>query len=86
MPTDSTGKVNVTVSINNTNYTANVTNGSARVIIPNLPAGVYNATVYYSGDDKYHSAVKTVEVVVEKIDNYEFTVTPVNIYVGQNDD
>ena len=85
LPTDSTGKVNVTVSINNTNYTANVTNGSARVIIPNLPAGVYNATVYYSGDDKYHSAVKTVEVVVEKIDNYEFTVTPVNIYVGQNE-
>ena len=85
LPDDTTGNVTVTVSINNTNYTANVTNGTAHVDIPNLPAGVYNTTVYYSGDDKYHSAVKTVEVIVEKVDEYEFTVTPVDIYVGQNE-
>ncbi|MBO5152106.1 MAG: Ig-like domain repeat protein, partial [Methanobrevibacter sp.] len=85
LPDDTTGNVTVTVSINNTNYTANVTNGTAHVDIPNLPVGVYNTTVYYSGDDKYHSAVKTVEVIVEKIDEYEFSVVPVDIYVGQNE-
>uniref|UniRef100_UPI00388F1083 Ig-like domain repeat protein n=1 Tax=Methanobrevibacter sp. TaxID=66852 RepID=UPI00388F1083 len=85
LPDDTKGNVTVTVSINNTNYTANVTNGTAHVEIPNLPAGVYNTTVFYSGDNKYHNATKTIEVIVQKIDVYEFTVTPSDIFVGENE-
>lgn len=85
LPTDATGNVTVTVSINNTNYTANVTNGSARVIIPGLPHGVYNTTVFFSGDDKYHNGTKVIEVIVKKVSEYPFTVTPTDIFVGQNE-
>ena len=85
LPYETTGNVTVTVSINNTNYTANVTNGTAYVVIPGLPVGVYNTTVYYSGDDKYHNATKTIEVIVEKVDVYTFTVTPKDIHVGEEE-
>ncbi|MBR0270466.1 MAG: Ig-like domain repeat protein [Methanobrevibacter sp.] len=85
LPTDSSGNVTVTVSINNTNYTANVTNGTARVVIPNLPEGIYNTTVFFSGDNKYHNATKVIEVTVVKIDSYAFDVTPENIYVGSEE-
>ena len=51
VPSDATGKV--LVKINGVGYYADVINGRAKVIIPDLPAGEYTATVYYQGDDKY---------------------------------
>ena len=85
LPTDAAGNVTVTVSINNTNYTANVTNGTARVVIPNLPEGIYNTTVFFSGDDKYHNATKFIEVAVVKRDSFAFDVIPENIFVGSEE-
>ena len=51
VPSDATGKV--LVKINGVGYYADIINGKAKVIIPDLPAGKYTATVYYQGDDKY---------------------------------
>ncbi|WP_407377634.1 Ig-like domain-containing protein, partial [Methanobrevibacter sp.] len=65
LPNDATGTL--TVTIDNKNYTAIVTNGKASVSVPNLPAGNYKVTIAYSGDDKYSPIVKntTTTVVVD---------------------
>ncbi|MEE0943548.1 MAG: Ig-like domain repeat protein [Methanobrevibacter sp.] len=64
LPNDATG--NLTVIINGKNYTQELVNGSAKVTIPNLTPGDYNATVTYSGDDKYDSIVSNTTVSVPK--------------------
>lgn len=51
VPKDATG--HVIVKINGVEYAGDIVNGRAKVIIPNLPAGTYNAVVSYEGDDKY---------------------------------
>ncbi|WP_458454359.1 Ig-like domain repeat protein [Methanobrevibacter sp.] len=53
LPADATG--NVTVFIGEDNYTVPVKDGSAVVELPELDYGEYNATIVYSGDDKYPS-------------------------------
>ena len=64
LPNDATG--NLTVTINGKNYTQELVNGSAKVTIPNLTPGDYNATVTYSGDDKYDPIVSNTTVSVPK--------------------
>ncbi len=64
LPNDATG--NLTVTINGKNYTQELVNGSAKVTIPNLTPGNYNATVTYSGDDKYDPIVSNTTVSVPK--------------------
>ena len=56
LPKDATGTV--TVEIGGKNYTANVTDGVANVIIPGLGVGDYNITTTYSGDAKYDLMTK----------------------------
>ena len=51
VPKDATGRV--LVDIDGVGYYGNIINGKAKVIIPDLPAGSYTATVTYEGDDKY---------------------------------
>ena len=65
VPSDATGRV--LVKINGVGYYADVINGKAKVIIPELPAGKYTAVVIYDGDDKYsQSEPMTVKFTVSK--------------------
>ena len=65
VPSDATGRV--LVKINGIGYYADVINGKAKVVIPELPAGKYTAEVVYDGDDKYsQSEPMTVKFTVTK--------------------
>ena len=57
VPSDAKGIV--LVDINGVGYYAEVINGKAKVVVPDLPAGKYTAKVTYQGDDKY-SESKTI--------------------------
>ena len=63
-PVDATG--NVTVTVDGKNYTAEMSNGKATVIVPGLEAGNHTVDVVYSGDDKYASNSTSTEVEVSK--------------------
>ena len=62
LPKDATGTV--TVEIGGKNYTANVTDGVANVIIHGLGVGDYNITTTYSGDAKYDLMTKKGNITV----------------------
>ena len=62
LPKDATGTV--TVEIGGKNYTANVTDGVANVIILGLGVGDYNITTTYSGDAKYDLMTKKGNITV----------------------
>ena len=57
---------NLTVIINNKTFTANLENGTATVTIKNIPAGTYNATVIYSGDNKFDQIITTANITVSE--------------------
>ena len=63
-PVDATG--NVTVTVDGKNYTAEMSNGKATVIVPGLEAGNHTVDVVYSGDDKYAPNSTSTEVEVSK--------------------
>ena len=63
LPADATG--NVTVTLGNETYTAEVINGTASVTIPTDTVGNYTATVSYSGDDNYAPASSEVSIRVK---------------------
>ena len=63
LPEDATGTLNVTIG--DKTYTANVVNGKATVKVSDMPAGNYNVTITYSGDDKYSPIVKTSKATVK---------------------
>ena len=65
LPSDATG--NLTLSIGTKKYTEKVTNGKATIIVDDLPAGNYTATLTYSGDAKYESATKNIDLKLTKI-------------------
>ncbi len=65
LPDDVTGKV--LVDIDGVGYYANVTDGIANVIIPELPSGIYSAKVTYEGDDKYLPSTTVVIFTVTKV-------------------
>jgi len=84
LPSDANGTVNIT--INNTRYSANVTNGTAYVIVPaGLRATTYSATLFYSGNEKYNNRTQTFLVTILRVSDYLFNVTPIDIYVGDNE-
>ena len=64
VPKDATG--HVLVDIDGVGYYAEIINGKAKVIIPELPAGKYTAKVYYEGDDKYLPNQTTVKFTLSK--------------------
>ena len=65
LPFDATG--NITVVVSGRSYTKELINGNATVDVEVLAPGSYNATVTYSGDNKYDSSTKIVKVIVPKV-------------------
>ena len=65
LPFDATG--NITVVVSGKSYTKELINGNATVDVEALAPGSYNATVTYSGDNKYDSSTKIVKVIVPKV-------------------
>ena len=65
LPQNATGNVTVIVDGKVTDV-VNLTNGSATVTIPELPAGKHNVTISYSGDDNYAGFAQTSSVEVKE--------------------
>ena len=65
LPSDAQG--NITILINQNNYTFNVTNGNSDIKLPELANGIYNYTLIYSGDEKYDRVKTNSTLVVKKI-------------------
>ena len=65
LPGDATGIV--LVNMGGVGYYAAIVNGTADIIIPELPNGVYIANVYYNGDGKYLPSNTTVKFTVSKL-------------------
>ena len=64
LPKDATG--NVTAKIGDKTYIIPLKDGKATLTIPKLDAGNYSIPVTYSGDVKYNSLTKYVNLTVEK--------------------
>ncbi|MEE0025829.1 Ig-like domain repeat protein, partial [Methanobrevibacter sp.] len=64
LPIDATG--NVTTTVNGKTYSSPVDNGKAIITIPDLEYGNYTLPVTYSGDDKYNSLTKDVNLTVKE--------------------
>ena len=64
VPSDATGRV--LVDIDGVGYYGEIVNGKAKIIIPELPAGKYTASVTYEGDDKYLPSTNQVKFTVSK--------------------
>ena len=80
LPKDATGTV--TATVDGKNYTAPVKDGKATITIPDLAAGDYNVPVTYSGDDKYDSLTKDVNVTVEEDKSIIVNAPNVTKYYG----
>ena len=61
-PEDATG--NISVNIGDKTFTEDIINGTV-VISTDLPAGNYNATLSYSGDEKYIALTKSFNITVK---------------------
>ena len=64
VPSDASGRV--LVNVNGVGYYANIINGMAKVIIPDLDSGKYTVNVIYEGDDKYLPSTTTISFTVTK--------------------
>ena len=64
LPKDATGKVSTT--INGKEYSANVNNGAANIIVSGLNYGNYVIEVIYSGDSHYNSVKNKTSFMVDK--------------------
>ena len=77
LDSDATGEVNIVVTDENGNViyndTIKLSEGNASVEIPDLPAGKYDVTVNYPGDENYKPATSETSFIVNQID------TPVNL-------
>ena len=74
---------NVTVSINNNNWSGKITEGVCNVIIPGINENT-TATVTYQGNDNYNNASTTVNITVntdtkKNLDNMVASAEPINI-------
>lgn len=79
LPENATG--NVTLTVENKTYTAEVINGTATVTLENVTHGVHNVTVNYSGDTSYASQTKNSTVNVPKYES-PISVSVEDIHVG----
>ena len=64
LPTDAEG--NLTVNINGKNHTQKIVNGKANINMEDLPSGSYEATIYYSGNNKFYPTVIKESFVIPK--------------------
>ena len=82
LPDDATGRV--LVDVNGIGYYADVVNGKAKVVVPDLPSGKYKATVTYEGDDKYlEKSIITKTFTVSKV-KAPISVTDKDITEGES--
>lgn len=65
LPKDATG--NVTIIIKGDNYTFDIEDGNVTIELPELPNGVYNYTLIYSGDEKYDRIVTNNYIMVKNV-------------------
>ena len=76
----------LTVKIADKVYTEELTDGVAVVYIGDLAPGSYNVTILYSGDSKYGSATKIIDVnvprVVVELDNDTLVIDSQNVSSG----
>ena len=79
---DATG--NITITINNTNYTKKIENAAATFNITGLVWNNYRFNLTYSGDRKYSSDTKNYPLNVIRITNYYAKLSAPDIYVGDN--
>ena len=79
---DATG--NVTITLDNQNYTVAINEGMAIKVIGGLKAGTYDVFVKYMGDNNYNSAQNTTKFTVLKISDYNMNVTVPEFKEGVN--
>ena len=75
LPEDATGSVNVTAG--DKSQIVTVVNGTAKAIFTSLPAGKYNITAIYSGDNKYTTANETAKFTVDINKNVNLNISDI---------
>ena len=75
-----TGKVNITLK--SKNYNKTIQNDiNETILITDLPAGEYNVTVEYNGDEIFYNATANTSFIVEKLTTEITTNTTMNLFV-----
>ena len=82
LDSDATG--NVTITLDNQNYTVAINEGQTIKVIGGLKAGTYDVFVKYIGDNNYNSAQNTTKFTVLKISDYNMGVTVPEFKEGVN--
>ena len=82
LDSDATG--NVTIIVDNQNYTVAINEGMAIKVISGLKTGTYDVFVKYIGDNNYNSAQNTTKFTVLKISDYNMNVTVPEFKEGVN--
>ena len=82
LDSDATG--NVTITLDNQNYTVAINEGQTIKVISGLKAGTYDVFVKYIGDNNYNSAQNTTKFTVLKISDYNMDVTVPEFKEGVN--
>ena len=82
LDSDATG--NVTITLDNQNYTVAINEGQTIKVIGGLKADTYDVFVKYIGDNNYNSAQNTTKFTVLKISDYNMDVTVPEFKEGVN--
>ena len=82
LDSDATG--NVTITLDNQNYTVAINEGQTIKVIGGLKAGTYDVFIKYIGDNNYNSAQNTTKFTVLKISDYNMDVTVPEFKEGVN--
>ena len=82
LDSDATG--NVTITLDNQNYTVAINEVQTIKVIGGLKAGTYDVFVKYIGDNNYNSAQNTTKFTVLKISDYNMDVTVPEFKEGVN--
>ena len=82
MPEDATGEVAVTVE--GKTYSAPIVDGVATIVIPDMPAGEFDADVEYAGDDKYAPFSAETLVIVDKVPDAPMDVEADPVEAGED--
>ena len=67
LPSDATGSLYALVE--GEVYSADLKNGKATIIVPDLPNGVYDVRIYYGGDAKYGEFMKNVPIIIDAVNS-----------------
>ena len=82
LDSDATG--NVTITLDNQNYTVAINEGQTIKVIGGLKVGTYDVFVKYICDNNYNSAQNTTKFTVLKISDYNMDVTVPEFKEGVN--